>query len=390
MSQIHYHLTDPESTSATGYVPFQTVDFNLNVPGRKLLPNSIRIEGRVVARTNTTDPWQPNVAGGVTSAVDVETNVKVDNVVGAHCFFDSWSCETQKSGILENLQNYPRFISMNGRATLGPDDMLNSKHLAEGRGPTELNGNYFLQPIVDQAYVDGQVEQPAQRDKPSFSITPMICFNRSAGSDGYSFDRNGFIRISCILAADRHALFGGDDGANYILEDLVCRYVTIADDGTDQPMLMRSYVNVVGSMQSTSTTISARVPSQQVSSLSMSFEQQAHLQSTEFSSTALENLPQWDSVEYLFANSLQNYITYRITDEGDALVRGLASLESGGHSQVRASTLKANNGFIFGLDFGEYVDLSRQKFTINMKLLDASITQNAVDAFLYFNSILQL
>ena len=97
MSQIHYHLTDPESTSATGYVPFQTVDFNLNVPGRKLLPNSIRIEGRVVARTNTTDPWQPGVAGGVTSAIDADTNVKVDNVVGAHAFFDSWSCETQKS-----------------------------------------------------------------------------------------------------------------------------------------------------------------------------------------------------------------------------------------------------------------------------------------------------
>ena len=166
--------------------------------------------------------------------------------------------------------------------------------------------------------------------------------------------------------------------------------MTVPDDGTDEPMLMRSYVNVVSSMQSTSTTISARVPSQQVSSLSMSFAKQTNVQSAEFNSLALESLPLWDSVEYLFANSLQNFITYRITDEGDALERGLASMESAGHSQVSAKTLKANKGTIFGLDFKEFVDLSKQAFTINIKILDSSITQEARDVFMFFNSLIQL
>ena len=388
MSQIQYHLTQPDSTSAE-YLPFQTLDFTLQTPGRKLLKNSIRIEGRVIARTNTTDPYVPATAGAASSAVDFESNIKVDNVAGGHSFFDSFTCETQTKGVLENLQNYSRFVSQHGRATLAPDDMLSSKLLAEGRGPVEDNGNYVLQPIVDQSFVAGATEQPAERTVPSFSLKPMICFNRQAGGD-YSFDRNGFIRVSTILAANRHALFGGVDTANYVLTDVVCRYVTVPDDGTDEPMLMRSYVNVVSSMQSTSTTISARVPSQQVSSLSMSFAKQTNVQSAEFNSLALESLPLWDSVEYLFANSLQNFITYRITDEGDALERGLASMESAGHSMVSAKTLKANKGTIFGLDFKEFVDLSKQAFTINIKILDSSITQEARDVFMFFNSLIQM
>jgi|TARA_R110001606_G_scaffold385698_1_gene549348 hypothetical protein len=397
MAQVQYHLTDPESTmvpfdndtSLGGYQPFQTIDFNLATPGRKLLKNSIRIEGRIVARTASTDKWQPDAAIDATSSIDLEDNIKLDNVVGAHAFFDSWTCETQSKGILENLQNYPRFVSQHGRATLGADDMLSSKLIAECRGPYEANGNYVLQPVADQAFVTGSVEQPGQRSKPSFSIKPMICFNRQAGGD-YSFDRNGFIRISCILAANRHVLFGGEDPANYVLDEVVCRFMTIPDDGTDEPMLMRSYVNVVSSLQSTASTISARVPSQQVNSVSMSFAKQSNLQSTEFCSTALEALPEWDSLEYLFANSMQNFITYRITDRDDALRRGLQSMESAGHSQVSAKTLKANRGVLYGLDFEEYVDLSQQKFTINLKILDASVTTEPFDVFLYFNSLLQL
>ena len=389
MSQsIQYHQSLPLSSSDE-YVPFQTVDFDLQVPGRKLLAGSIRIEGKVTARTNLTDPWAPATAGGASSAVDFASNVKIDNVAGAHSFFDSWTTETQNRGVIENLQNYNRYISMHGRATLAEDDFLSSKLVAEQRGPTELNGNYVLQPIVDQAFVAGQTEQPAQRSKPSFSVKIATGFNRSAGGN-YSFDRNGYIRISCILASNQHVLFGGADGASYVLSDLVCRYVSVPDDGKDEPILMRSFVNVVSSMQSTSTTVSARVPSSQVSSLSMSFAEQAHVQSSEYNSMALEQLPEWQSVEYLFANSLQNFITYRITDESDALERGLASMESAGHDMISAKTLKANKGTIFGLDFKEFVDLSKQTFTINMKIGDSGITQAPRDIFMYFNTLLQL
>lgn len=397
MSQVQYHMVVPESTMTPynndtglgGYTPFQSIDFNLAVPGRKLLKNSVRVEGRIIARkTGDQNKWRPDSPTGLTSSVHFNDNVKLDNVVGAHAFFDSWTCETQKKGVMENLQNYPRYISQHGRATLGADDMLSSKLVAECRGPYEVNGNYVLQPVADQAYVTGEAEQTLQRTAPSFSIAPSIMWNRQAGGD-YSFDRNGFIRISCVLAANRHALFGGV-GGDYVLEDVVCRFVSVPDDGTDEPMLMRSYVNVVSSLQSTATTISARVPSQQVNSVTMSFINQARMQSSEFCSTALEGLPKWESIEYLFANSMQNFITYKIVDEDDALRRGLESMESAGHSQVSAKTLKANRGTLFGLDFAEYVDLSQQKFTINLQIADASVADDPFDVHLFFNSLLQM
>ena len=52
MSQMQYHLVDPESSQppyenttagSGGYQPFQTVDFNLATPGRKLLKNSVLV-----------------------------------------------------------------------------------------------------------------------------------------------------------------------------------------------------------------------------------------------------------------------------------------------------------------------------------------------------------
>lgn len=87
-------------------------------------------------------------------------------------------------------------------------------------------------------------------------------------------------------------------------------------------MMMRSCVNVVSSVQSTATTIAARVysvPSASDNSVTMTFAKQANLQSQEFSSSALESLPQFDNVSYLFANSMQNYVTYVVREESDAL-----------------------------------------------------------------------
>lgn len=401
MAQLQLHATLPEAASSE-YSPYQTVDFLILAPGRKLVANSIRIEGDIVAKKNDLAWMVPTAANPVTpmGAVDFDSNIKLDNMVGAHGFFDSFTTETATGGVLETLSNYPRFISQHARATLAQDDLMSSKMCAEARGPTEINGNYVLQPVVDQAYIDpagggtsglNGLEQPQQRSKPAFSLAPQILFNRSVGGNGYSFDKSGYIRVSCILAPNSNALFGGADGvANYTLENLQCRYTTVPDDGVKVNMMCRSYVNVVSSIQSTSTTITARVPSSSVNSVTMSFASQSHLNSTEFNSYALESLPQFDNISYLFANSMQNYVTYVIRDDGDALSKGLESLESAGHNQVSAKTIKGNRGTIMGLAFDEYIDLTQQRFTVEMNLLSDTITGNPFSAYLYFNTMLQL
>jgi len=379
---IQLHSTLPES-SADSYSPFTTVDFLIMAPGRKLMRNSIRIEGDIRA-VKDANAWT------ATGFVDSDSNVKVDNFVGAHAFFDSFTTETQSGGVIETLANYPRFISSHARATLAEDDLLSSKMVAEARGPVEKNGNIALQPIVDQAFVTGQTEQAAERSVPSFSCKPMVAFNRSAGGL-YSFDKSGFIRVSCILAANNNALFGGAGTASYSLENLQCRFMTEPDDGSSDPIMMRSYVNVVSSLQSAATTVSARVPSASVNSVTISTIRQAHIQSQEYNSYALESLPQFDNISFMFSNSMQNYVTYVIREDSDALSKGLESMDSAGHSDVSAKTLKANKGTIYGLSFSEYVDLSSQKFTVQIKLDDAdTITANPHDLHMFFNSLITM
>ena len=107
-------------------------------------------------------------------------------------------------------------------------------------------------------------------------------------------------------------------------------------------------------------------------------------------SHALESLPQFSTIEYLFNNSLQQYLTYTLRDESDAIMRGLMALETAGHSQVSAKTLKGNDGMIMGLPFSEYVDLSNQKFSINFKLDSDSISGAPMDVLMYFSTLLTM
>tara|TARA_R110000824_G_scaffold6730_5_gene31067 strand:+ start:6370 stop:7509 length:1140 start_codon:yes stop_codon:yes gene_type:complete len=379
MSAVQLHRTLPESSSVA-YKPYQTVDFLLDARGRKLIKNSIRIEFDAAVVTTV---------GGAATVTNAD-NIKLENAIGGHAFFDSFSCETEKKGVLQNLQNYSRHCNMVSRATLCPDDLLSSQFVAEGRGPAEENGNYVLQYVSDNSYVAGQAEVAARQQPPAFSISPQICFNRQGGDD-YSFDKNGFIRVSMILSPTNQAVFGGAAAAkDYTLANMALRYQTRADDGAQGAMLMKSYVNVVSSVQSTATTVSARVPSSQVNGVALSFIKQSNVNAVQPNSYQLESLPQWSTIEYLFNNTLQQYITYTIRDQSDAITKGLEALETAGHASVSMKTLKANQGNIMGLSFNEYVDLSQQKFTINFKVDSDTITLAPMDVFMYFSTLITM
>ena len=370
------HRTVPESSQAT-YSPFTTVDFLIDARGRKLMKNSIRVEGTI------------NATKDGTANVDFDSNVKVDNCVGAHAFFDSWTCETEQKGVQETLMNYPRAVAMQARSTLSQDDMLDSALLAECRGPAEINGNYVLQPVADNSFASagGSTFIATDNVQPTFSLKPMIMWNRSGGGE-YSFDKNGWIRISCILAPNVAAMFGGAGTQSYTLSDLACRFQTVPDDGIVAPMLMKSYVNVVSSVQSTATSISARVPSQSVNGVAISFVDQATTRSALLNSYALETLQLFSGIEFLFSNTAQNFLTYTVNDQSEAIAMGLAALDHDGHSRVSSKTLKANQGYLLGINFGEYVDLSVQKFTVNLSSDYALITGNPMDCHLYFQTLI--
>jgi len=374
-SNIKYHVVQAQN-SAASYEELDTVSFLIEADGRKMLKNSIRIEGNVVVEKAT--------ATAVTAADDV----RVNNMIGAHSLFEAWSCETEKAGNLQALTNYPRYMNMVASSSMDSDDLCSSSMLCELRNPVASGSVANIEPSV--SYNDNG-SHAVQSEDAFFSIKPLICFNQSTAD--YSFSSNGFIRISCNLSRSNHALYGRDVSAtaNYKLKNLVLKFNSVEDDGKQDKIMMRSYVSIKNTVQSTDTHISARVPSRAVNGVSISFLEQAHESNDNLvDSFGLESFEQLDEIQYLFNNSMSNYVTYSLDDRADMIKKGLESIVDSGHSQANGNKLAGNKGFIVGLNFEEYLDLSQQRYSVQLKTSNAAISTSPKNVYLFFHELLSL
>lgn len=376
MENIKYHRVVPENNSSAGFTEFDTIDWLLVADGRKLMRNSIRVEADVeVFKTGTTRKTAGN-------------DLRVSNLIGAHAFFESWTCETQSAGVLQNLQGYPRYQNMIASATLDADDLCDAGMQAELRNPSAHGVGACLEEIV--AYNDN-ASNAVLRDDASMSIKPNFCWNNMTGD--YSFSKNGYIRVSCNLARNNHALYGreADADCSYKLKNVVIKFVSVPDNGQQEKLLMKSYVNIKSTVQSTDSHIQARVPSKAVSGVTISFlKQDDENNNNQVDSNALQSFKQLDEIIYLFNNSQSNGVTYPLSDKGDMLKKALESVQDATHNQGTGNKLAGNKGYLLGLDFAEMVDLSNQRFSIQMKSADASLSTSPMNAYLYFHELLSM
>ena len=65
------------------------------------------------------------------------------------------------------------------------------------------------------------------------------------------------------------------------------------------------------------------------------------------------------------------------------LERFIDAMSTSGHNQVAKDVFKANQGFALGLDFDGLVDLSRNRFTVQLQTGANNVPSNA---YLYFSS----
>ena len=387
---ILHHRVIPTSSSDT-YTPNQTVDFHLQVPGRKLINNSVRIEGTVTV-----------LRSDGTTIITQADNVKLDAFTGAHAFIAQMSSEVESKGMIETLNNYPRYVAVSAKASMSPDDTLSMKMQAEMRcGGRSDNGKYALQRVITRSQSQGATAPAVTDSEPaSFSIKPMCAINRASGND-YSFDRLGFMRLSLILAQNRDAIFGFDSttlaGAladrkpcTYTLSNLALRFSSVPEDGDSSPALYRSYFSTVNSVSSTASSFVSRVPSKRVNGVTCVFIKQSAARAFDQNSQELQVVPQFDSTEFLFANSVSSGIEYRITDDHEAIERGIQSLSSTGHSNVSVQTLQGNDGYVLGYNFDSYMDLSQQLFSQRLVLNSTTITTEPLDCTSYFGSLLEM
>ena len=379
---LRFHIANPENNSSSGFTEFNTVDFVINADGRKLLKNSIRIEGDVNVKI-----------GG--AEIDATKDIKIDNRIGAHAFFDSWNITMpQTRGLIANLQEYPRYVKAVATCNYSKDDYYSADLLAELRGPNEINGEYNIQQMT--SYNTGGNED---KQNPNFSIAPVFPLNNMEGGN-YSFAKNGQIRVSCNLSKNADAVYGKDciaaAQASYTITNLRLRYMTIPDDGRDNAIIMRSYVNIKNTIQSNSANIAVRVPSNAVSGVHVSFLEQSSLTDPSKNKQELNAYPNFLELNYSFADAV-GIVSYTITDIGDAQLKGVDAVQNSvdtsdgvGNYQVDMQNYKSNNGYILGLDFqNALVDLTKDKFSFNIKSNSVSAVPNQL-VYLYFHTLLNL
>ena len=370
-ANLIYHMVEPEALQ-TSYIEFNNCDFIVNVgEGRSLVQNSIRICGDVKITTD-----------GTTQSTG---QIYWDYRIGAHSFVDSVQVtfQGQGGGVKENIQNYARWCAMSAIATLNEDDYLNASMQCELRAPNKR----CVERLADGEITTGTIPVAVNND---FAFKPVCILNKMVG-DHLPFEKSGEIRLTLNLARNQSALQGSIQGsaATYELSNLRCHYQSVPHDAdwASTQTQMRSVYNVKSSIQSGSANVQAQVPAI-CDAVSCSFQRQSNENANTLCNMDCEQVKQISNLQFLWNSSTNQYITYEMNDQNEMLHRYIDSFENTGHNQVYLDTFRTNAGFGVGIHFGEFADLSRQNFSMQLKSSISNIFPYNV--YMYFHSLISV
>lgn len=388
-----YHEVVPENNvnSANGFQEFNTIEFLLSIdPGRAIKPNTMRLEFDLQVFTNN---------GNGTRMVQTDS-FGVENKIGAHAFFSNFRTELpQTAGLLETITDYQRYVNMVASATMPEEHFYSSHYQAEGRGATVNNGRVTCQAVNprviprDEQGGGGVVaDMNGKATDARYVIKPLICVNRTMGGM-ISASKHGAVRISVDCARIGDAMFGGGLNAAadpaYRLKNVKMRFISVPEPQNNPKILMNTIVGVKTTMNSSFLNFSTRVPLKACNGVVFSCLEQSKEVGKLSNSQALERIPQLDNVQYLFSDATNKYITYRLDDLQTIIARGLDAMTDSGLNNVNGNTLKANNAFVAGLGFQQYLDLTRQKFSIQINSSSATMPLQPRNLYLYFLGLLE-
>ena len=383
-NQYLQHRIFPLNT-ASKYEQYTNVDFRLSFPGRKMVANTMRIEGRFNVYKNSTPD----------RLSDTDAKSYFDNMVGINAVFQDLTTTTANQGNLELITEAPRYSKMVSSAMATENDMGNSHNSCELRNRTLVLSNRMMRGEKFDFQADSDIAQNGM----SFSTKPICCLN-SAMSGGslpeVKYSTTGDITFSVRLARNEAVFFGSDvetarvagDNYNYDLSELSVVFSSVPDDNQPQmPITLATVLNVRQSIQSTFSNISVNIPSMS-NGCSVSFLKQSEENNYKFNNTRLERPLKVSQVEYLFNDATNKYITFNLKSQTEILGRYLDSMGRSKVNNFSTSLIKANESYGVGIPFNQYLDLSVNKFGIN--ITSGISSAEPLVAYLYFHGRIQL
>jgi hypothetical protein len=366
MDNLIYHSVEPED-NRDSFSEFDTVSFKI-VGDRNLVANSVRLEGEL--QINST---------GNTRAVYTD-HLHLNKRIGAHALLQNVTTEINGKKIESFKRNYPRFVNMTQTATKSPDDYYSARELCELKAPTTDSAIAYScgHQDVSDAIVIRNLD---------FSFKPLIALNRMDG-DLPLARVNNEVQIHLNLNRNEAAIqgIGQTANANYSIVNLRLTYIT-KPPAPNPVVQMQSVTEIQSTLQSSNANISTRVPAV-CKGVSISFLKSIKENALGLDNHALEKPPLIDSVQFLFNDATNKLQQYTQDDYGELMDGYLESLESNGIHNVRPETVKGNSAFGMGLNFNQEVDLSNQKFSVQIQSGVSSTNQYIM--YQFFHSVISV
>ena len=350
MSFVKHSISPINNRSS--YPEFSVVDFNVSAEGSKMVMNSFRLVGKL------------NAYSTGTTRVIAANDINYDGRVGVGGVIESIQTEISNlGGVVESFNGYGRYCGMSHDATRTDLDLLNGDSVSELKTPMKTFTKCILQG-------EKSLGTTPLIQSNSFSIKPQFILNTAVGIDDpndltMSYNKSGNIRISFTLARNFAFLFGADV------------------DKKNQTAHKVKYM-VRSSLESGSANVQAQVPAQ-VNAVSVSFIKTSRENSGRHNNYRREVLPNLTSVQYLFNNSTNKYIQYRIDNSPEWSRRAIESFSDTQHSELTLKDFAGNHSFLLGLNFGEFIDLTNQTFSVQLE--SGATSTDPYTCFLYFHSV---
>tara|TARA_R110000796_G_scaffold225859_1_gene342302 strand:- start:156 stop:1349 length:1194 start_codon:yes stop_codon:yes gene_type:complete len=390
----------------SSYNPFDTLDFSLNFENRALIAGSVRIEGN----------YRILESDGTTPLSGEDDKVCVDNRIGSHAFFHSMQTVLQGNngagiGNVENIVEYPRMVSTIDNGRLSDNDLLSASMVCENRSPDIKIQRALAQ---DKCPADkgggatgtGKTQHlgsgydastnltKLERVHPDFSIKPKIAINNVISQNALlNYSTSGQVRISLNLERDLIVLQNNTPESasknyTYRLYNVRVTFASVPQIPKQLPIQMRSHLCLKSTINSNMANVSSKVPAI-VDSVFISFLPQARESSRLFKNTELEKIPSLNKVLYSFNDSTNKYVSFELKKLKEIMYYGIKAVNKSNPSKNATSMAKldASKSFMMGLDLGQPIDLSNQKFNVQ---IESEASNVPFLMFSYYSSILSL
>jgi len=377
-----HHRAFPLSTQDI-YKEYSNVDFRLSFPGRKMVANSLRVEGRFNAyKVNTSPPIESN------RLASTDNLSFYDPQIGVNACFQQLTTSTQNQGQLELLSEAPRLCKMINTSMASQNDMGNSSNSSELKTRTLMLTNRILKGERFDYVADASLPKNGM----SFSSKPICCLNMASSGlaqPQVKYSTTGDIMFTIQLARNDAVFFGSDVAAagsnfyNYTLSELSVSFSSVPDDAQPQmPIDFHTSSNVRQTVQSTFSNVSVN-ESNLSNSVSCSFLRQAEENSPNFNNTRLDKPPLVTNIEYLFNDSTNKFLTFNLKSNQEIIERYLESMSNSKVNSVQNVMNKSGENYGIGIKFADYLDLSTNKFGVN--ITSSTLSNDPYIIFLYFH-----